>query len=92
MPTAIFQALLETDLAACRDQSPQIFYGYEEEKNWNVRQRQIVIAKAICAECVIRKECLDYAQSKRDKFGIWGGLTEQERYLLRGNSIESTNY
>jgi len=39
-------------------------------------------AKAICAECPVRAECLDYALDIREPHGIWGGLTEAERRLL----------
>lgn len=36
-------------------------------------------AKAICAECVVRPECLDYAVTIGEPHGIWGGLNETER-------------
>ena len=41
-------------------------------------------AKAICATCPVRKECLDYALTVREADGIWGGYTTQEReHLLK---------
>lgn len=36
-------------------------------------------AKAICAQCSVRDECLDYALRIREQHGIWGGLSEVER-------------
>ncbi len=39
-------------------------------------------AKAICAECSVRADCLDYALRIREPHGIWGGLTEVERREL----------
>ena len=39
-------------------------------------------AKAICRECPVQPECLDYALGIREPHGIWGGLTEAERRLL----------
>jgi WhiB family redox-sensing transcriptional regulator len=36
-------------------------------------------AKAICAECPIREECLDYAMEHRIRYGLFGGLTPIER-------------
>jgi WhiB family redox-sensing transcriptional regulator len=39
-------------------------------------------AKAICAMCDVRAECLDYALTIRELHGIWGGLTEAERNAL----------
>ena len=36
-------------------------------------------AKAICAKCVVREECLEYSIVNKEQFGIWGGLDERER-------------
>jgi WhiB family redox-sensing transcriptional regulator len=39
-------------------------------------------AKAICASCQVRPECLEFALSIREPHGIWGGLNEVERREL----------
>ena len=39
-------------------------------------------AKAICATCSVRRDCLDYALRIREPHGIWGGLSEVERRSL----------
>jgi len=39
-------------------------------------------AKAICATCSVRRDCLDYALRIRAPHGIWGGLSEVERRTL----------
>lgn len=44
---------------------------------------EAAVAKAICAECPVRQECLDHAVRYREIFGIWGGKTEKERRALR---------
>ncbi|MGW1776659.1 WhiB family transcriptional regulator [Streptomyces sp. NPDC002104] len=36
-------------------------------------------AKRICFSCPARRACLEYAQRNGEHFGIWGGLTGQER-------------
>lgn len=36
-------------------------------------------ARAICSECPIREDCLDYAMENRIRFGMFGGLTPIER-------------
>ncbi len=41
-------------------------------------------AKAVCAGCSVRAECLDYAIETTARFGIWGGCSEAERRVLRG--------
>lgn len=36
-------------------------------------------AKRICRSCVVRTECLDYAITNSEAFGVWGGLSVEER-------------
>lgn len=40
-------------------------------------------AKAICAVCPVRAQCLAYALVNWEKVGIWGGETENERRVSR---------
>lgn len=42
----------------------------------------IAKAKAICAECSVRNECLIAAIDNREEHGVWGGLTPRERLSL----------
>jgi hypothetical protein len=42
-------------------------------------------AKSICRSCIHRSECAQWG-IKNERFGIWGGLTEYERTLLRTRS------
>lgn len=63
-----------TARAFCRGADPQIFDGeplYEET------------AKAYCARCPVRVDCLEYALSGVQVVGIWGGLNEAERRAVR---------
>lgn len=39
-------------------------------------------AKLICETCVVRVKCLEHAMSHQE-FGIWGGMTANERRLAR---------
>lgn len=52
---------------------------HETREEKAVREQQ---AKAICQGCPVRQVCLDHAVATREPFGIWGGLTEQERRPL----------
>ena len=40
-------------------------------------------AKAICMECPVVTECLEYAIRTNQDSGIWGGTTEDERKSIR---------
>ena len=39
-------------------------------------------AKAVCAGCPVRTECLADALDSRIEYGVWGGMTERERRAL----------
>lgn len=42
-------------------------------------------AKAVCngtsgaPECPVKQQCLEYALDRKERFGIWGGMSERER-------------
>lgn len=41
-------------------------------------------AKSICAMCGVRVQCLEYALTNREAYGVWGGLSAKQRSdLLR---------
>lgn len=61
--------------ALCAQTDPESFFP---EKGGSTRE-----AKRICDSCEVRSECLEYALSNDERFGIWGGLSERERRKLR---------
>ncbi|HLU54070.1 MAG TPA: WhiB family transcriptional regulator [Pseudonocardia sp.] len=66
--------------AACRDHDPELFFPLSEV---GPGARQVERAKAVCAGCPVRSECLDYALAAGLDHGIFGGMTETERRVLR---------
>ncbi len=44
-------------------------------------------AKAVCARCAVRDQCLEYALRWEHLCGVWGGMTERERRLLRRERV-----
>lgn len=40
-------------------------------------------AKAVCAGCPVRRECLVAALARNERYGVWGGLDERERQNLK---------
>ncbi|MEO7803512.1 MAG: WhiB family transcriptional regulator [Actinomycetota bacterium] len=44
---------------------------------------QIEAAKSICATCVVRTQCLEWALRTNQDNGVWGGLSEEERKSIR---------
>src|SRR5207237_4762421 len=68
--------------AACRGEDASLFFapGYFEKRE--EKDRREARAKAICARCTVRVDCLEYALRIREPHGVWGGLNEQERRVL----------
>jgi WhiB family redox-sensing transcriptional regulator len=40
-------------------------------------------AKAVCAGCSVREQCLEWALSAGQTDGVWGGMSEDERWAHR---------
>ena len=40
-------------------------------------------ARAICARCEVRLDCLNYALDNNEPYGVWGGFGPAERRRLR---------
>jgi WhiB family transcriptional regulator, redox-sensing transcriptional regulator len=62
--------------AACRRQPLEVFFPPDA--------RSSRAAKAICATCPVKTDCLEYAMAADPPLkGIFGGTTEQERRSMR---------
>ena len=48
---------------------------------------QIDHAKQTCAECTVRQDCLDFALDTNQDSGVWGGLTEDVRRVIRRKRV-----
>ena len=44
--------------------------------------REVNHAKRVCQGCPVRQECLEYALTTPDQWGVWGGLSERERRVI----------
>ena len=66
--------------ANCRGKPVDWWYP-TEHLDRDARQR-IATAIAICRDCCIRLDCLEYSL-KWEPVGIWGGFPESERHRLR---------
>jgi WhiB family transcriptional regulator, redox-sensing transcriptional regulator len=75
--------------AACRGQDATYFFAPSYFEKRAEKAAREAVAKAICARCPVREECLEFALETRDPHGVWGGLNEMERRaLLRRRQLE----
>lgn len=65
--------------AACRSADPELFFPISA---FGKALEQVAEAKAICARCPVRRQCLAFALRTRQAHGIWGGMTEEERAFI----------
>jgi WhiB family transcriptional regulator, redox-sensing transcriptional regulator len=68
--------------AACRGPESTLFFPPPASERKEEREARETKAKSICAQCVVQRDCLDYALDIREPHGIWGGLNEHERREL----------
>lgn len=66
--------------AICAQTDPEAFYP---EKGGSTRA-----AKQVCRGCPIRRECLEDALARDERFGVWGGLSERERRQLQNRRMD----
>ena len=59
---------------ACMRADPELFFPISATGR---ALEQIAKAKAICAGCRVRQECLDFAHKHDVAHGIWGGTTRR---------------
>lgn len=57
---------------------PELFFPLPNDS------RSAQLAIQVCDSCPVKAECLEEALKQSEQFGIWGGMTvEQRRELLR---------
>src|SRR6476619_7933180 len=66
--------------ALCRDTDPELFFPIGTTGAALV---QIEHARAVCRQCPVQADCLDFALTTNQDSGIWGGTSEEERRVLR---------
>ncbi|MDO5629317.1 MAG: WhiB family transcriptional regulator [Mobilicoccus sp.] len=63
---------------ACRTSGPESFFHPEGERGSTRRARDSA-AKMVCAACPVIEQCREHALAVREPYGVWGGMTEDER-------------
>lgn len=80
-PTAAAAASNDwTSQAVCLESDSDLFFPIA---SLGPALRQIAQAKAVCAQCPVRIDCLSYALATGQDSGVWGGASEEERREIR---------
>lgn len=73
--------------ARCKDEDPELFFPIGTS---GPALEQIERARAICLECEVRQQCLEWALATGQDAGVWGGTSEEERKEIRRNRRRQT--
>lgn len=63
--------------AACAEEGVAPMFPHEQDT------AGVEHAKSICGRCPVKDSCLTEALDRGEGFGIWGGLTAEERRTLK---------
>ena len=66
--------------ARCIGEDPDLFFPAGTTSEVSI---QIRAAKAVCAGCPVRRDCLEWSLVTCQDAGVWGGLDEEERRVIR---------
>lgn len=58
--------------AACRELDTSLFYPKSGKRPTK--------ALEVCEGCPVRVDCLEYALANHQHWGVWGGMTERQRF------------
>lgn len=73
--------------AACRGPQAAVFFPPPQFERKEEKLDRESRAKAICQDCTVQRDCLDYAIAIKEPHGIWGGLNEVERKNLLAKQV-----
>jgi WhiB family transcriptional regulator, redox-sensing transcriptional regulator len=76
------------DRALCRQLPVETFFEADNHRG-GARVRAVESARRVCLRCPVMQPCLEHALAAED-FGVWGGLTADERAVLRGSRRAGT--
>ncbi|MFK0223277.1 WhiB family transcriptional regulator [Streptomyces vinaceus] len=68
---------------ACAGADPELFFAHA------LSTLQIARAKELCATCPLMASCLEGALERGEEYGVWGGLTEDERRSLKRRAVRN---
>ena len=60
--------------ALCRQTDAELWFPDRENPNTDGFITTIRRAQTVCRSCPVQTECLDYALSNNEKFGVWAGI------------------
>ena len=60
----------------CAEVDPEVFFPESGHKSLDD-------AKRVCGRCEVQRECLEWALATDERYGVWGGVSEGDRYKMK---------
>jgi len=68
------------ELGSCRKLDTGMFFPIGQTGEAEIK---IARAKNVCVPCPVRQQCLEFAITTNQEYGVWGGHSEEERRVVR---------
>lgn len=75
---------------SCRDADTDLFFHPEGERG-AARRRRAEAAKEYCQRCPVLETCRERSLNAREPFGVWGGLSEDERHAILAGRLKKAS-
>lgn len=72
---------------ACNADNADLFFSPPNERG-HALGRRVERAKAVCAICRFETRCRAWALREPEQFGVWGGLTADERRQVVAHGVD----
>lgn len=80
--TALADGIRKHGAPVCQEIDGELWFPEAGGESYELRQ-----AKKICSECPVQLLCAQYALVADEAYGIWGGLTPNQRDDIRRGKI-----
>ena len=68
------------EFGSCRKLDTNMFFPIGQTGEAEIK---IARAKNVCVPCPVRQQCLEFAITTNQEYGVWGGHSEEERRVVR---------
>ena len=75
--------------SACRGLDSTVFFHPDHERGAE-RATRDATAKTLCHTCPVVDQCRTHALEAQEPYGIWGGLTAQDRHDILHPTLDAT--
>ena len=69
------------ELGACKEADPELFFLEDNLRSVKKRKKEKAAIK-VCRACPVIQQCLTHSLAVPEFYGVWGGITADERMAM----------